>query len=54
VDRERLKVSYGEGFGGAPLQDFSPPRRDTAGMRGSRDEPGKTKRSKNVGGKDYV
>jgi len=54
VEREHLKVGYGEGFGGAPLQDFSPPRCPPAGVGEGSDEQRKPNRSKAVGGDEHV
>ena len=54
IARAELKVRYGEGFGGAPLSSFSAPRRDKAGVRGSRDEQIEAQRSTTVGGDDHV
>jgi hypothetical protein len=54
IERERLKVSYGEGFGGAPLQDFSPLRCPPAGVGERADGPRKPNRSKTVGSDDHV
>ena len=54
IQRECLKVRYGEGFGGVPLQDFSPLRCPSAGVGERADGPRKSNRSKTVGGDSHV
>ena len=54
MDRADLKVAYGEGFGGAPLQTTATPHPTRTGTREKGNEQAKDQGSKNVGGKDHV
>jgi hypothetical protein len=54
IERERLKVRYGEGFGGAPLRLLPAPHRLTTGAGEGSDEQAKEPRSKTSGGDHHV
>jgi len=54
IERERLKVSYGEGFGGAPLRLFPATHGVTTGAGERRDEQAKEQGGKIFGGDDHV
>jgi hypothetical protein len=54
IEREALKVSYGEGFGGAPLRFLPAKHRRTLGAGDLGSEPEKESSSKTVGGNDHV
>jgi hypothetical protein len=54
IEREGLKVRYGDGFGGAPLRLPWAPRRLTTGAETSSDEQTQEPSSTPVGGNDHV
>ena len=54
IERESLKVRYGEGFGGAPLRLPLALRRLTTGAETSSDEQTQEHGSTPVGGGDHV
>jgi hypothetical protein len=54
IEREELKVRYGEGFGGAPLRLPSTTHRLATGAEDSSDEQTQEQRSTIVGGNDHV
>ena len=54
IEREGLKVRYGDGFGGAPLRVSEATRRLTTGAETSSDEQTQEPSSTPVGGNDHV
>ena len=54
IERECLKVRYGEGFGGAPLRLLPAMHRVTPGAGEHNDEPAKEPSSKPFGGDNHV
>ena len=54
IERECLKVRYGEGFGGAPLRLLPAMHRVTPGAGEHNDEPAKEPSSKPFGGDKHV
>jgi len=54
IEREGLKVRYGDGFGGAPLRIPGATRRVTTGAETSSDEQTQEPSSTPIGGDDHV
>jgi hypothetical protein len=54
IEREGLKVSYGEGFGGAPLRLLPAGHGVTTGAGERRDEQATEQDGKTFGGDDHV
>ena len=54
IEREHLKVSYGEDFGGAPRRLLPATHWVTTGAGEHRDEPAKAQDGNTFGGDDHV